>query len=101
MGYLAGAFRRHQTDCEGPEGLLATIAGDAPRLISAVEELCREHEALSEEIRALRLRLNREDGPSPGTREEIMALLDSVTAHDQSEIGLMLDAYNVDVEGGD
>jgi hypothetical protein len=101
LGHLAGAFQRHRAEADGADGLLTTVAADTPRLISAVEGLRREHHYISEGIRALRLRLNSDDGSNPGTREEVMPLLDSITAHHQEEMGLMLDAYNVDVEGGD
>ena len=101
MGHLAGAFQRHLSDCEKAEGLLPVVAADAPRLTSAVEALLREHREISENIQHLRRRLSAEYGPSPETKEEILALLDLLAEHDQRESGLMLDAYNVDVGEGD
>jgi hypothetical protein len=98
---LAQAWRRHIAETEAQDGLLNEIVEHAPRLCAAVEELRQEHQAVAEELRALRLRLVTEYGPSRPTLDEVAALLAMMKNHDQTGASLIWEAYSYDLTGGE
>ena len=99
---LAGAFRHHVQESEGPEGLLPQIVEAQPRLVAAVRAVKREHQVLLDAIS----RLEASTSPSQGAdeqavREDALRLLHDVAVHRQRGSDLIYQAYYIDVEGGD
>jgi hypothetical protein len=99
---LAGAFRHHVEQSEGPDGLLPQIVRAEPRLVPAVEAVKREHRGLLDRL----ARLEAVAGRSPAADEQAiradsLRLLHDLAAHRQRGADLIYEAYFVDVEGGD
>ncbi len=101
LSYLAGSLQRHIRECETPHGLLTTVVEHAPHLSSMVDTIRREHRTICEEVRDIRLRLAAQAPVGQEARHQISAVLDEVTDHDHREASLLIDAYNLDVGGGD
>lgn len=96
---LRAALRYHVVETEAPEGLLAEIVEQAPRLAREVERLRAEHETLAEGCDQMLLRAEGDDSPAL-IRKQTMALLGRFAAHRHRGADLVYEAFDVDLGGG-
>ena len=105
LGDLVDALRAHIEEVEGPDGLLAQIIAEAPRLSAATDDFRREHFELLEACGRIEQVIS---GAQPTTdhvirrvRRRVTSLLGRLTAHRQRGSDLVYDAYNVDIAAAD
>ncbi len=91
------AFDAHVEEVEAPDGLLAELTDDCPRLSSRIERLRAEHPTLGDRIDACRARLEEPDPPE--IRGEVLDLLVALARHRHAGADLVYEAYNVDIGG--
>ena len=94
---LRAALDAHIDAAEGPDGLLAEIRDQTPRLAPAAATLGHEHIDLLAmwDQAAGALRADPED--TAGIRRRITTLLCELALHRQRGADLVYDAYNVDI----
>ena len=101
---LGQVWARHTAATEAGDGMLAQILGDSPRLSPAVGRLRREHEAVTDALRAVE-RLLAQAGPEapvgPPAGPALDRLLDAVDRHRRDGRRLIYDAYQVDLGLGE
>jgi hypothetical protein len=102
---LVKALQAHIDEVEGPDGLLAQIIDEAPRLSAETDEFRREHVELLEACERTRKAILGArlvaDGASETVRRHVTPLLGRLTAHRQRGSDLVYDAYNVDIAASD
>ena len=97
MAGLRAAIDAHVSEVEAPDGLLAEIVDDAPRLSNQVELIKREHARLLVDTDVI---LSDLDDAEPGDiRARAMDLLRDIVAHRQRGSDLVWDAYDTDIGG--
>jgi hypothetical protein len=96
---LLQAWREHIDEVEGPDGLLASVRADEPRLAHTIENLGKGHGAIRIEAEAV-LDLIENDGTPSDIRSAGLNLLHSVALHRHKGSDLVWEAYNVDIGGG-
>lgn len=97
LGSMRLAFDAHVAEVDAPDGLLAELVAQAPRLSSRVNKLSEEHSSLSAEIDACLAML---DAPDPHMiRGEVLDLLVALARHRHFGADLVYEAYNVDIGG--
>lgn len=108
LGTLALAVRDlvrewglHVTMTEAPDGLLAQIVNDCPRLAPMVERLRREHPAVTARLSAAHERLDTSTPELAETVRELVSLLSAIERHRHGGGELLHRAYNVDLGLGD
>lgn len=94
---MSGAFQGHVEEVEAPDGLLAELIEDCPRLSSKVVRLRDEHPTLAERIDVCGAQL--EDSDPPRIRAEVLDLLVALARHRHAGADLVYEAYNVDIGG--
>jgi hypothetical protein len=101
---LRSTIADHIVATEAPDGILASVRADAPRLSNAVDRLDAEHATLTHDTESLIDRLG-SAATAPATddvqeiRDEALSLLTAVIRHRQRGADLLYEAYNVDVGG--
>jgi hypothetical protein len=100
---LSRAFELHAEHSEGPDGLLAEIVEDSPRLANKVQQIKREHVVILEGIGALEGTATAGDhaGATQDIRDQARNLIQAIASHGQRGADLVYEAYSVDIEGGD
>ncbi|NJC71600.1 hypothetical protein HC031_18010 [Planosporangium thailandense] len=93
---LCAAFTAHVELTDGPGGLYSQVVADAPRLVSQVHRLGREHATLCGALEALARRL---DAPPDQVLGWGSDLLRALARHRQRGADLLHAAYAVDLGG--
>jgi hypothetical protein len=96
---LSRAADDHVTDTEAPDGLLAEIVEEAPRLWREAEGLRAEHETLIEECARMLGRVEGSDSPL-SLRSQVNVLLGRFERHRYRGADLVYEAFDVDIGGG-
>jgi Ala-tRNA(Pro) deacylase len=96
---LARAAEDHIAETEAPDGLLAEIVEEAPRLWRAVDALRDEHDELSDACAQILDQLKGCDS-SLRLRRQVQALLARFEAHCHRGADLVYRAFDVDIGGG-
>jgi hypothetical protein len=97
---LGRAWATHVMLTESRGGLFDQIIADAPRLVSAVSRLLREHQDIATELGSAELQLQAgEEGTLEGIRDALTALLATVSRHRQQGADLIYQAYQIDIGG--
>jgi len=94
------AFAAHVSVTEGRGGLFDQIRTDAPRLVTALARLHREHGEITAGLAAAEEQL--EAGGEAGmarVRQQLTAALTALSLHRQRGADLLYEAYQVDVVG--
>lgn len=94
---LRAAIDAHVTEVEGPEGLLAQLVADAPRLSNEVELMKREHARLLVDTDVILADV--EDAEPVDIRDRTMSLLRDLVTHRQTGADLVYEAYSTDIGG--
>ncbi len=94
---LRAAIDAHVTEVEGPEGLLAQLIADAPRLSNGVELMKREHARLLVDTGVILADV--EGADVVDIRERVMSLLRDLVTHRQTGADLVYEAYATDIGG--
>ncbi len=102
VDYAANRIDEHIAQSEAPDGLLAEVSANAPRLAKRVTALRDDHDDLETEVNGLRTALSAVDDAADATRyEEIrnqaMAFLGRLARHRQQGADLVYEAYQVDI----
>jgi hypothetical protein len=102
---LRQALDAHITEVEGPDGLLAEIVEEAPRLSAQTDDLREDHmELLGAWLRAeATVRAARRNGTDLRAliRRRVVNLIGRLTLHRQAGSDLVFEAYNVDIAASD
>jgi hypothetical protein len=102
---LRQALDAHITEVEGPDGLLAEIVQEAPRLSAQTDDLREDHmELLGAWLRAeATVRAARRNGTDLRAliRRRVVNLIGRLTLHRQAGSDLVFEAYNVDIAASD
>ncbi|HEX9814323.1 MAG TPA: YbaK/EbsC family protein, partial [Myxococcota bacterium] len=99
MTRLRDALDEHIEETEGPEGLLAEIVFQAPRLWREVDHLRDEHSDLKDECDRVIALLGRQ-GPSLSLRSQVHILVSRFEEHRHRGADLVYEAFDVDIGGG-
>lgn len=94
---LRAAIDAHVTEVEGPEGLLAQLVADAPRLSNEVELMKRDHARLLVDTDVILADVDSADATD--IRDRAMSLLRDLVAHRQTGADLVYEAYSTDIGG--
>ena len=98
---MAETLREHVEETEGPDGMLAQVATDAPWLEGRLLQLREEHGQLVADADALIARCDRPGVTAQQLRDEALHLLQQVSRHRQQGTDLLYDAYLVDISAAD
>jgi hypothetical protein len=106
LGRLRTALATHIAETEAPDGLLAQVVEQAPRLANAVNRLRDEHQVLAGEVDALDTLQPpaNETGRGPwvtATRDQVLSFLGRLARHRHAGADLLYEAYSVDVSTAD
>lgn len=93
------ALDQHVDEVEGPDGLLAELLGEAPRLANQIRRIEGEHPDLSRQIDAS-IELVAGEADAPAVRATVMETLAALSRHRQQGADLVYEAYKVDIGGG-
>lgn len=100
-----GALHAHIDDVEGPQGLLAQIVDEAPRLSAECDTFRTDHVAMVAATEAVKTAVeNADQGASDDIadiRDRVQTILHDLVEHRQRGSDLVYDAYNVDIAAGD
>lgn len=101
---LDGKISEHIESTESPDGVLAQIMEEAPRLAHKIQRLQDEHPVMQEKTRALIARLESEALSDEGwsvaeARDETQRLLGLLVKHRQLGADVIWEAYNLDIGG--
>ena len=102
VDYAANRIGEHIEQSEAPDGLLAEVSANAPRLAKRVGALRDDHDHLETEICALRTALSAsgdagESTPNEDIRDQAMTFLGRLARHRQQGADLVYEAYQVDI----
>lgn len=99
---LDASLQRHVSEIEASDGLFAEVVDRAPHLMSAIESLRQEHEAMIEMCQSALEGLWTDRGVAvEDTRHTALELLRQIAAHRQNGSELLFDAYDVDLAAAD
>ena len=94
------AFAAHVSVTEGRGGLFDQIRTDAPRLVTALARLHREHGEITAGLAAAEEQLEaRGEAGMARVREQLTAALTALSLHRQRGADLLYEAYQVDLGG--
>jgi hypothetical protein len=97
---LAEAWQTHSAVTESPDGVLAQIVDDAPRLARQVGRLQAEHAEIEALLRLAAGQLPGAGAADPaGIRAELGAVLDRIARHRRTGGELIYQAYQIDIGG--
>ena len=99
LSLLARAAAEHVAEAEAPDGLLAKIAEQAPRLWRRVRRLRAEHASLARACAEVLDRLESADSAT-SLRGPTRALLQRFANHRHHGADLVYEAFGVDIGGG-
>lgn len=92
----------HVTEVEAPNGFLADVVADEPRLICRTNRLREDHENLEKEVHALQIALSELDDADVADRaipirNQALEFLGNLATHRQRGADLIYEAYQVDI----
>lgn len=94
------AFSAHVSFTEGRGGLFDQIRTDAPRLVTVLGRLHREHREITTNLAAAEEQLgSRGEAGMARVREQLTAALTALSLHRQRGADLLYEAYQVDLGG--
>ena len=94
------AFAAHVSVTEGRGGLFDQIRTDAPRLVTALARLHREHGEITAGLAAAEEQLEaRGEAGIARVRQQLTAALTALSLHRQRGADLLYEAYQVDLGG--
>jgi hypothetical protein len=94
------AFAAHVSFTEGRGGLFDQIRTDAPRLVTALARLHREHAEITAGLAAAEEQLEaRGEAGMARVREQLTAALTALSLHRKRGADLLYEAYQVDLGG--
>ncbi len=94
------AFAAHVSFTEGRGGLFDQIRADAPRLVTTLASLQREHREITAGLAAAEEQLGaRGEAGMVRVREQLTAALTALSLHRQRGADLLYEAYQVDIGG--
>jgi hypothetical protein len=96
---LRDQLAEHIVEAEGPDGLYARLAADAPRLTGPVAVLVADHEELLARADALTRRLDHPAGDVVAARRDASEFVDALSRHRQRGADLVYEAYQTDLGG--
>ncbi|MBT8214101.1 MAG: hypothetical protein KJP12_02675 [Acidimicrobiia bacterium] len=100
---VAAAFKAHVVATEDPDGIIAQIVTDAPRLANEAERLGAEHPVLEDRISNVAAKVKAAGIPDKvrviELREDILGLLGALSLHRSAGSDFVWDAYAVDIGG--
>jgi hypothetical protein len=99
VSLVGEALQEHIDETESPEGIMAEILREEPRLTAAVDSLRGEHPEL---VTAWRRTLDAANDPESDRtriRRRVVSLLGRLAMHRQSGADLVYEAYSVDIGG--
>lgn len=99
---LSSALNAHIEATEAPDGLLADVVEEAPRLANRVEQARRDHQSLRYRLDSALAALGA--GPEPDlheVRERVVEVLAGIVHHRHLGADLVYEAFNVDIEAAD
>lgn len=97
---LADVWETHVALTEAPDGLLAQIVNEAPRLASTVGRLRREHLQIAARLRTTGEQLDSADESGLAViRADLAGLLIKINGHRRDGGELIHQAYQVDIGG--
>ena len=104
LGELGEALEAHIADVESPEGIIAQVIRDAPRLAAAAGQLTDDHPKLRRLVAAVSDRLvSASSPPEPeqvrDIRGAILDLIGELSSHRQLGADFIYDAYSFDIGG--
>ena len=97
LGEVRVAFDAHVEEVEAPDGLLAELVAEAPRLANRVKRLHDEHPELGGRIEACVVLLD--EGDPHEIRGDVLDLLVALARHRHTGADLVYEACNVDIGG--
>lgn len=102
---LRRALADHVEEVEGPDGIMARITLEAPRLADRVDALRSEHPELTQQADAIAARLEAlEDDPDEDEADEVrdaaLGLLGALARHRHRGADLVYDAFAIEIGGG-
>jgi hypothetical protein len=100
LAEVAAVWAKHTAVTEAPDGLLAQIVTDSPRLSAMVERLRREHPALAARLVSMQRQLASEQELGKAGAE-IRELLAAIGKHRREGGELIYRAYNIDIGLGE
>ena len=96
---LREAFAEHRAATEGDDGLYAGLVYDAPRLARTVDDLVAEHHLLDTAMARLARAADEVNQDAETLLMGVLAVLDHLNRHRQSDADLVLEAYVTDIGG--
>ena len=102
VDYAANRIDEHIEQTEAPDGLLAEVSADAPRLANRVAALREDHHELEKDIHALQVSLSEIDDDDVASRAvairaQALDFLGRLARHRQHGADLIYEAYQVDI----
>lgn len=104
LAQLRRALADHIEEVEGPDGIMARITLEAPRLSDRVELLRSEHPQLMERVDRIAARLEAlEESPDDDEADEVrdagLGLLGALARHRHRGADLVYDAFDIEIGG--
>lgn len=96
---LGLALGQHVEEVEGPDGLLAELMTEAPRLANHIRRVEAEHPVLTEQLAGV-IDLVAAEAEAGVVRAAVMEVLSGLSRHRQQGADLVYEAYKVDIGGG-
>jgi hypothetical protein len=105
LAQVQQALINHVEEVEGPDGIMARITIEAPRLSDRVDALRNEHPELLERAAAVAARLEAlEQSPDEDEADEVrdaaLGLLGALARHRHRGADLVYDAFDIEIGGG-
>lgn len=93
------ALEQHVEEVESPEGLLAQLTDDSPRLVNKIDRVRDEHPELTRQV-ADAIASAKGSSDAEELRREVLAVLVAIVRHRQRGADLIYEGYDVDIGGG-
>ena len=93
------ALDQHIDEVEGPEGLLAELLAESPRLANQIRRVEAEHPDLARQVDSAIDLVAAETEPGV-VRATVIETLSALSRHRQQGADLVYEAYKVDIGGG-
>lgn len=101
LASLEEALRRHTSEIEAEDGLFDDVSVRTPNLVPIVDDLRREHAAMSAQCSEARGLVGRSEVSINAVRAAVVELLGQLVVHRQRGAELLYDSYNLELAAGD